>query len=263
MNKYLKIFLLVLGALFFFGLGAASTSKNISVSPRPSPAPAVESASTQGSQDAPNSPLVESHKVQRVIDGDTIELFDGRKVRLIGIDTPELNKSGSSGCFGREAYDYADKLLTGQMVKLEKDISETDRYGRLLRFVYLDDAFINDKLVRDGYARVYTYPPDVKYQDKFKESEKYARDSNLGLWSKCNATVLRSTVAPVSNSSGISGNSDSQNTSGNFSCDCSKSCSKISSCEEAQFQLKTCGCTKRDGDGDGLACDGAPLNCQN
>lgn len=255
MKKYTKIFLLVLGAIFFFGIGNASTSKDTSTSPSPSSTPAVESVSTEQNNETPNAiPSAESYTVKRVIDGDTIELEDGMKIRLIGIDTPELNKSGTTGCYGREAYDYANKLLTGKNVRLEKDVSETDRYGRLLRFIYIDNDFINDKIVRDGYARVYTYPPDVKYQDQFKESEKYARDNNLGLWLACNATVIHSTVALLPGKT--------QNTE-SFTCDCSKSCSEIFSCSEAQYQLKTCGCNKRDGDGDGIACDGSPLNCQN
>ena len=194
-------------------------------------------------------------KVTRVIDGDTIEIEGGKRIRLIGMDTPELNKSGETGCYGREAYDYANKLLAGQMVRLEKDVSEMDRYGRLLRFVYLGDTLINEKLVRDGYARVYTYPPDVKYNDKFLESEKYASENNLGLWSAC--------VSDPTPTSRVSNIQPSQSSGGNFSCDCSRSCVQISSCAEALYQLKTCGCSKRDGDGDGIACDGAPLNCQN
>ena len=256
-----KVLGIIIVGLFLFVVGIASFSKP-PVKTEPSPKPQVEGTQTQNSPTPIASNSASLVKVKRVIDGDTIEIEDGRKIRLIGIDTPELNKSGEAGCFGREAYDYANKLLTGQTIKLEKDISETDRYGRLLRFIYLGDTFINDKLVKDGYARVYTYPPDVKYQDKFKESESYARDNNLGLWSKCNATVIHNTVAPTvkATSTPIQ---NTQNSSGSFVCDCSKACTEISSCTEAQYQLKTCGCSKRDKDGDGIACDGAPLNCQN
>ena len=151
-----------------------------------------------------------------------------------------------------EAYDYLDELLDGKSVRLEKDVSETDKYGRFLRFVYLEDVFVNDKLVRDGYARVYTYPPDVKYQDQFRESEKLARENNLGLWKMCSVPAK---PAELLAQSAVSG--------GTYSCNCSKPCTEISSCAEAQYQLKTCGCSKRDGDGDGIACDGAPLHCQN
>ncbi len=123
-------------------------------------------------------------KVSRVIDGDTIVLSDGRHVRLIGIDTPEVT-NGNSDCFGIEAKNYLSKLLTEQQVGLEKDVSETDKYGRLLRYVYLDDEFVNNLMVQGGFAKVATYPPDVKYQQRFLESERYARGNNLGLWGKC------------------------------------------------------------------------------
>ena len=243
-----KFILLVLGALFFFILGGAFFSRN-TTSIQNSPTPIVEGAVATPSPEAPKEDLV---KVSRVVDGDTIEIVGGKKVRLIGIDTPELNKSGATGCFGREAYDYLDELLDGKSVRLEKDVSETDKYGRFLRFVYLEDVFVNDKLVRDGYARVYTYPPDVKYQDQFRESEKLARENNLGLWKMCSVPAK---PAELPAQSAVSG--------GTYSCNCSKPCTEISSCAEAQYQLKTCGCSKRDGDGDGIACDGAPLHCQN
>ena len=69
------------------------------------------------------------------------------------------------------------------MVRLEKDVSETDRYGRLLRYVYLEDStFVNELLVKEGYAKASTYPPDVKHADLFVEAERYARQNNKGLW---------------------------------------------------------------------------------
>lgn len=182
MKTYAKIFLLGLLSIFVLAL--------YGIILRPPPTPVSQPASTPTIETV-SSPSLNLYKVIRVVDGDTIEIEGGNgapsgvKVRLIGIDTPELNKTGVTGCFGRESYDYANKLLTGQTIRLEKDVSETDRYGRLLRFIYLDNTFINDKLVRDGYARVYTYPPDVKFQEQFKLSEKYARENNLGLWSNC------------------------------------------------------------------------------
>ena len=124
-------------------------------------------------------------KVSRVIDGDTIELINGEKVRYIGIDTAELNASKKSECFAEEAFTKNRELVEGKEVKLEKDVSETDKYGRLLRYVYLGNEMINEKLVKEGYAQVATYPPDVKYVEKFKEAQKFARENNLGLWKDC------------------------------------------------------------------------------
>lgn len=127
--------------------------------------------------------LEQTYKVSRVIDGDTIELESGQKLRYIGIDTPEtVHPTKEDGCFGKEASDFNKQLVEGKEVRLEKDVSETDRYGRLLRYVYLDDVFVNEYLVKEGYAVSSSYPPDVKYQEKFNEAERFARENNKGLW---------------------------------------------------------------------------------
>lgn len=133
----------------------------------------------------------ERTKVTKVIDGDTIELEGGQKVRLIGIDTPEtVDPRRPVGCFGKEASNESKSLLTGKEVIMQKDVSDTDKYGRLLRYVYLplengQTLFVNDYLVREGFAKVYTYPPDVKFNEQFLEAERQARELNKGLWKKC------------------------------------------------------------------------------
>ncbi len=128
----------------------------------------------------------ETFVITRVIDGDTIELENGQRVRYIGIDTPEtVDPRRSVQCFGKEASEFNKKLVEGKLVRLEKDVSETDKFGRLLRYVYVNDLFINDYLVRQGYAHVSTFPPDVKYQQQFLEAEREARENNRGLWSGC------------------------------------------------------------------------------
>jgi micrococcal nuclease len=76
------------------------------------------------------------------------------------------------------------QLVLGKTIKLEKDVSETDKYGRLLRFVYVGNIFIDDYLVKNGFARVMTVPPDIEYESQFLESENYAKENKLGLWSK-------------------------------------------------------------------------------
>ena len=84
------------------------------------------------------------YNVIRVVDGDTIEIEGGQKVRYIGIDTPEtVDPSRPVGCYGKEASDKNKELVEGKIVRLEKDISETDRYGRLLRYIYVGDIFVN------------------------------------------------------------------------------------------------------------------------
>ncbi len=126
--------------------------------------------------------------VTRVIDGDTIEVgMAGTqyKVRYIGIDTPELNdKRPEVYALAQEATKYNRHLVEGKPLRLEKDVSETDKYGRLLRYVYVGDLFVNAELVRLGYAQVATYPPDVKYQELFLQLEREAREAGRGLWTK-------------------------------------------------------------------------------
>jgi len=124
-------------------------------------------------------------KVSRVIDGDTIELENGQKVRYIGIDTPEtVDPRRDPQCFGQEASLQNKKLVEGKEIYLEKDISQTDKYGRLLRYIYLEenDISINEQLVREGYAVASNYPPDIKYQEKLRLAEQEARTNQKGLW---------------------------------------------------------------------------------
>ncbi|MBM3156912.1 MAG: thermonuclease family protein, partial [Chloroflexi bacterium] len=125
-------------------------------------------------------------QVVRVIDGDTIEVnINGRTytVRYIGIDTPEtVHPEKPVQEFGVEASNKNKEFVSGKTVRLEKDVSETDRYGRLLRYVYVGDLFVNAELVRLGFAQVATYPPDVKYTDLFLQLQREAREAGRGLW---------------------------------------------------------------------------------
>lgn len=131
---------------------------------------------------------VERAMVTRVIDGDTIDVEVGgvaERVRFILMDTPEI--SGRVECYGREASARTVALLpVGSDVTLERDVSERDRFGRLLRYVYLEDGrMLNELLVAEGFATVATFPPDVKYVDRFREAESAARVELRGLWSLC------------------------------------------------------------------------------
>lgn len=135
-----------------------------------------------------------SVKVLRVVDGDTIDIEGGIKVRYIGIDTPET-KHPTKGveCFGKEASNKNKELAEGKMIRMEKDVSETDRYGRLLRYVWLVDEgatssaglFVNDYMIREGYALASTFPPDVSYSKQFVEAQQEARENKRGLWNMC------------------------------------------------------------------------------
>ena len=126
-------------------------------------------------------------QVVRVIDGDTIIVsIDGiiYTVRYIGIDAPEsVTPDKPVEPYGMEASAKNKELVDRKIVLLEKDVSDADQYGRLLRYVYIDDLFINAELVRLGYAQAISYPPDIKYQDRLMNLQREARSESRGLWS--------------------------------------------------------------------------------
>jgi endonuclease YncB( thermonuclease family) len=133
------------------------------------------------------TPVRAGVQVVEVVDGDTIRVEIGGAIyplRYIGIDCPEtVHPSQPVGWMGPEASEANRQLVEGQTVYLEKDVSETDKYGRLLRYVFLaDGTFVNAELVRLGYAQVSTYPPDVRYQDLFLQMQQEAREAGRGLW---------------------------------------------------------------------------------
>ena len=121
-------------------------------------------------------------KVTRVIDGDTIVIEGNYRVRYIGIDTPEVYPELEA--FGLEAWQANRALVEGKVVHLERDVSEVDKYGRLLRYVYVDDIFVNAELVRAGLADAKAYPPDTKHQDYLEQLEQEARLAGRGMWAK-------------------------------------------------------------------------------
>ncbi len=133
-----------------------------------------------------HAPAPETEKlylVRKVIDGDTIMLENKDIIRYIGIDTPEtVHPKMLVQHFGKEASQANADLVGAKKVKLEFDVQKKDQYNRILAYVYVDDIFVNAWLVENGYARVATYPPNVKYQDLFLKLEKEARENNRGLW---------------------------------------------------------------------------------
>jgi micrococcal nuclease len=137
--------------------------------------------------------------VTRVVDGDTIvvrvtDIIEGPgageattgneyRVRLIGIDTPEsVTPRTAVECFGSEASAATRALLEGHRVRLVKDVEEVDSFDRLLRYVYLGDEMANARLVINGYALAYTYPPNIRHSELFVQLQREARESNRGLW---------------------------------------------------------------------------------
>ena len=144
--------------------------------------------------------------VQRVVDGDTIKLSDGQRVRLIGVDTPELHYSNKlvkdaqrSGVdmaaiqeLGQKASDFTKSLVDGKSVRLEYDITKKDKYGRTLAYIYLEDGtFVNAKILEDGFGQIMTIPPNVKYADYFLKLQREARKNGKGLWSTGTFESLR------------------------------------------------------------------------
>lgn len=136
--------------------------------------------------------------VERAVDGDTLKLENGERVRLIGIDTPEMHDSAKLDRdadrsktdkseiqkLGVEAYKFTKKLVEGKYVSLEFDVEKYDRYDRLLAYVYLkeDGTFVNAEIVKQGYASLLTIPPNVKYADTFRKLYQEARENKRGLW---------------------------------------------------------------------------------
>ncbi len=154
--------------------------------PEPEPAPAPEPAPVRAvpAYDA-------TATISRVVDGDTVEISPAIggviDVRLIGVDTPETKEPGCAPQpYGTEASSYAESALSGQEVGLEFDVEKTDRYGRLLAYVYpasLGGEMFNEDLVEGGYAQAYPYPPNTRYADRFVAAQESASASGLGIWS--------------------------------------------------------------------------------
>lgn len=129
------------------------------------------------------------YKVSKVVDGDTLDIIiDGKteRVRLIGINTPEVvDPRKTVECFGKEASDKAKETLSGKSVYIESDSSQgdKDKYGRLLRYVFIDeDIIFNKMMIEGGFAYEYTYEVPYKYQEEFKRAQKDAELNKRGLW---------------------------------------------------------------------------------
>jgi len=127
------------------------------------------------------------HLVEYVVDGDTLEIENDVRLRLIGIDTPERDECGY-----QEATDFLRNLVDGEHIRIVKDISGSDQYGRLLRYVYLpsdvsekDDVLVNESILRAGLAQTLSIAPDNRYRDLFATAQDEAKRAGLGIWSKC------------------------------------------------------------------------------
>lgn len=216
----------------------------------------------------------QSATVTRVIDGDTIEVeLDGQthQVRYIGINTPEADQT----C-GSEATMANAELVQGQTVTLVKDVSEIDQYGRLLRYVYVGDVFVNAQLVTEGYAQAEQYPPDVAHYDDFVNLELLAVENSLGchptgIFEAINASGVRPPDSQPTPASQPTSAPPPTNlpppTQAPAVCDCSGNiynCANFGSHASAQACFGYCynvagyDVHRLDGDNDGVACEALP-----
>jgi len=185
-------------------------------------------------------------KVVKIVDGDTLKVIVNskiEKVRLIGIDTPEIHKNRRAKLqskklktdlseiiqMGKEAKKFVSSIVKkGEKIFLETDVQERDRYGRILAYVWLKDgSMLNEKIICNGYAMPLTIPPNVKYKDTFLYCFRYAREQNLGLW--------KSSI--------------------HYVCGEKRFCYQMKNCDEAYFYLKNCNLKRLDRDKDGIPCE--------
>lgn len=170
----------------------------------PTPTPTLAPPTPTPQPPTPTPTLAaQNAQVVNIVDGDTIDVQIGSeifRVRYIGMNTPEIGQPCAD-----EATAKNSELVAGKTVTLVKDVSETDKYGRLLRYVYVGDVFVNAELVRQGYASAATYPPDVRYSDLFVQLEREAREAGRGCWA-----IPEPTVAPPTATTAPEGASDVQ-----------------------------------------------------
>lgn len=176
-------------------------------------------------------------KVTRVIDGDTIEINTGERVRLICIDTPETYED-----YYQEAKDYLTDLILNEEIELVKDKSETDRYNRLLRYIYLDGDFVNEMIVENGWAVAYPYNPDTTLCPQIEAAEESAKSKGIGIWAEQEEE-----------------DDDEPSSSSGYICSYNAyNCGDFSTHDEAQAVFEACGSGdvhKLDRDNDGKACE--------
>jgi micrococcal nuclease len=147
-----------------------------------------DSASLSSAKSAPQTRWV---RVEGVIDGDTIVLANGEKVRYLGIDTPETKRPNKLPDYcGQEAFAVNRSLVSKKEISLEFDVEQRDQYGRLLAYVFTRNLFVNAELIRRGYAQVSTYLPNVKYRDFFLKLQRQAIARDRGLWGGCKERIL-------------------------------------------------------------------------
>ena len=189
MNKILvNVIVFLTLMVLFIGFKEGNWLQNLGLTDSYKPQNTYSKTTINGSKDG-----IEKSQVRRVVDGDTVELTNGQKIRLLNIDTPETVKANTPVmCYGPEASTFTKKLLTDKMVQLTADKEADDKYGRGLRFIFLDgvdtsnvENSINAELVKNGFARMVVYKPNNTYAKEFQTWENEAKSKKLGLWGSC------------------------------------------------------------------------------
>ena len=179
MRQRMCLFVLIL-FLLTSGCGPLSTP-----SPTSTPISTATAEASHSPDRQPPTPVQgEWAIVVRVVDGDTVELDNGHKVRYVGLNTPEQGQP-----FYEEAKEANRQLVEGKQVLLEFDITPYDIYGRWLAYLFVDGRFVNYELIRRGFANVYTVPPNVKYNGLLRQAERQAREEGVGLWASVEVGV--------------------------------------------------------------------------
>jgi micrococcal nuclease len=244
-------------------------TEQATASPEPKPKPKPKPKPASNDEDKDRDRYDATVTVTRVVDGDTIEVspaVDGNEeVRLIGVDTPET-KDPSTGVqpYGPEASEFTTSRLEGEEVGLEFDVERTDRYGRLLAYVYgPNDRMFNETLVREGYAQVATFPPNVMYTDRFLKAQREARKADRGLWGLSQAELCQQTdrgndIGEGTPGCGAEPEDEPEPTPAPSPSEGDLNCGDFATQEEAQAVLDQDPSDPNglDADGDGIACDG-------
>ena len=186
---------LLLAALLAGLLGARSCESNHSAAPQETLVTMLGEplTSVPGGTTSPGVIIVPASAIEvtllHVVDGDTIRvrMSDGReeRVRYIGVDAPEVAWADSAGEYlGTEASAHNEVLLASGPLRLQTDVEQRDRFGRLLAYVWAGEVFVNERMVADGYARARNYPPNLSRQERLWAAHDAAREAGIGIWSQ-------------------------------------------------------------------------------
>jgi len=213
-----------------------------------------------GSSCIPNNPP-QTGKVVDVVDGDTIKVLldqDGKtySVRYIGMDTPE--NTSQVEYFGPEATAKNAEMVYGNTVTLIKDVSETDRYNRLLRYVLVDGIFVNYELVAQGYANTASYPPDIACIPTFQSAEQQAAAAQIGFWALAPTNTPLPLLPTRTPSSGSSGNAPCSCSGNLYNCADFASHASAQACYDYCISIGRGDVHRLDADSDGSACETLP-----